>query len=587
MSDASARGGAVRTLYPMHARRAALLLALVATSARADDADSVMYRDPELPLPRVVHQLPSRLPALWVEALGRPEADLKAQAAQAVARAHERGIAGMHVAVPALSRELDRPDAHPTVRLAAARALVVLDAKESAAALARAATADADLHEFADPALAGWDYKPARAAWLDRIARPPTSRGFVHAVRALGVVREPAAATRLRDLALDRTTPAAVRLEAARALAEIRTTGSEADARALAAGTVPDRLVAAALLRRHGPDAVKGLQALGRDADPAVAAVALARLVELDPGHVLPLLDAVLASPDSAVRGFGVEVLHRRPSAPHVRLLADRLSDPHPAVRRRARLALHDQAKDWKAAVIGDAERVLAGSDWRGLEQATLLLADLEHRPAAPRMLELLRHDRPEVLTTAAWGLRRLAEPGTLAPALGFFEQRYRGLSSPNPTNAAADVQLSHLAQFFGRAKYQHADEVLRKLATKGSPAGNPAGAEARAAAAWALGLIHEGKGPPAVVTVLEGRLSAVNPGDLEDERVRQMAAVALGRMRAGEATLRRFYTDKRPGLNPVNNACGWALERVAGERYPAPGTVPVTARDWFLTPLD
>ncbi|QDU19182.1 hypothetical protein [Urbifossiella limnaea] len=571
----------------MHARRAALLLALVASSARADDADSVMYHDPELPLPRVVHQLPARLPGLWVEALGRPEADLKAQAAQAVARAHERGIAGMHVAVPALTRELDRPDAHPTVRLAAARALVVLDAKDAAAVLARAAAADADLHEFADPALSRWDYKPARATWLDRIAQPPSRRGFVHAVRALGGVREPAAAPRLRDLALDRTAPAAVRLEAARALAEIRTTGSEADARPLAAGTITDRLVAAALLRRHGSDAVKELQALGRDAEPAVAAVALARLVELDPGHVLPLLDTVLASPDSAVRGIGVEVLHRRPSVPHVRLLAERLNDPHPAVRRRARLGLHDLSKDWKAAVIGDAERVLAGTDWRGLEQATLLLADLEHRPAAPRIVALLRHDRPEVLTTAAWALRRLAEPDTLAPALRYFEQRYRALATPSPTDAAADVQLSHLAQFFGRAKYQPADAVLRKLAPKASPTGNPAGAEARAAAAWALGLIHEGKGPPAVVAVLEGRLSAVNPGDLEDDRVRRMAAVSLGRLSAGEAVLRRFYTDKRPGLNSVNNACGWALERVTGERYPAPGTVTVTARDWFLTPLD
>jgi len=566
--------------------RALLLLALLAAPARADDADSVMYRDPELPPPRVVHALPPRLPGLWIDALGRPEADLKAQAAQAVARAHERGIAGMAVAVPALARELDRPDAHPTVRLAAARALVVLDAKDSAAVLARAAAADADLREFADPALARWDFAPARAAWLDRISQPPTRRGFVLAVRALGVVREPAAATRLRDLALDRTAPAAVRLEAARALGEIRTAGSEADARA-ASGTVTDRLVAAALLRRHGDAAVKELQALGRDAEPAVAAAALARLVELDPGHVLPLLDAVLASPDAAVRGFGVEALARRPTAAHVRFLADRLSDAHPAVRGRARQALRDLTVEWKVAVIREGERVLAGTDWRGLEQATLLLAGQDHRPAAARFVELLRHERSEVFTTAAWGLRRLAVPDTLAPALGFFEERYRRLVTPSTTDAAADVQLSHLAQFFGRAKYAPADAALGKLVPKASPKGNPAGPEARAAAAWALGLLHEGAAPPQLVGVLEGRLNAVNPGDLEDERVRRMAAVSLGRLRAGVPALRRFYTENGPSLSPVNNACGWALERIAGERYPAPGTLTLTARDWFLVPLD
>ena len=568
--------------------RAALLLALLAAPARADDTDSVMYRDPELPPPRIVHALPARLPELWIEALGRPEADLKAQAAQAVARAHERGIAGMSVAVPALTRELDRPDAHPTVRLAAARALVVLDTKGSAAVLARAAAADHELREFADAALARWDYTPARAGWLDRIAQPPTRRGTVLAVRALGVVREPAAAPRLRDLALDATAPAAVRLEAARALAGIRTTGSEANARTASSRGLTDRLVAASLLRQHGGDeAVKLLQALGRDAEPAVAAVALARLLELDPDHVLALLDPVLASPDAAVRGFGVEALARRPSAAHVRRLAGQLIDPHPAVRGRARHLLHELANGWKVDVLAETERVLVGTDWRGLEQATLLLAGLDHRPAAARFVELLRHDRPEVFTTAAWGLRRLAVPDTLAPALGFFEDRYRGLLTPKATDAAADTQLSHLAQFFGRSKYAPADAALGKLVPKASPKGNPAGPEARAAAAWALGLLHEGKGPPALVGVLEGRLSAVNPFDIEDERVRRMAAVALGRMRAGVPTLRKFYTEGGPAQNVVNNACGWALERATGERYPAPGTLTVTARDWYLVPLD
>ncbi|HYH66831.1 MAG TPA: hypothetical protein VD866_19210, partial [Urbifossiella sp.] len=70
-------------------------------------------------------------------------------------------------------------------------------------------------------------------------------------------------------------------------------------------------------------------------------------------------------------------------------------------------------------------------------------------------------------------------------------------------------------------------------------------------------------------------------------ERVRRMAAVSLGRLRAGVPALRQFYTEKGPSLSPVNNACGWALERVTGERYPAPGTLTLTARDWFLTPLD
>src|SRR5262245_65239797 len=108
-------------------------------SARSQDAtDSVMYHDPELPRPRVVEKLPARLPGLWLEALDRPEADIKCQAAQAIALAAERGLPGMNIPTDRLVRELGRPDQHPTVRLAVTRALVVLSAKEAAADLTRA-----------------------------------------------------------------------------------------------------------------------------------------------------------------------------------------------------------------------------------------------------------------------------------------------------------------------------------------------------------------------------------------------------------------------------------------------------------------
>ena len=199
------RSGLRRTLTALAA------VTLIAAAARADDGlDSTMYLDPDLPGPKVVLKLPARLPGLWVEALGRPEADLKAQAAQAIARAHELGIPGMPPTAGPLARELDRPDQHPTVRLAVARALVVLDAKDAAAALARAAAADPELRELVDPALARWDYRPARAGWLDRLSQP-NNRGTVLALRSLGTVREAAAAPRLRVLALDRGAAAASR----------------------------------------------------------------------------------------------------------------------------------------------------------------------------------------------------------------------------------------------------------------------------------------------------------------------------------------------------------------------------------------
>src|SRR4029078_5592533 len=87
-------------------------------------------------------------------------------------------------------------------------------------------------------ALARWPHKPARAAWLARLEQPPPyGRSHVLAIESLALVKEEKAAPRLRELVLSRDAGPAARLAAARALAALRATGSEADAAALAADT--------------------------------------------------------------------------------------------------------------------------------------------------------------------------------------------------------------------------------------------------------------------------------------------------------------------------------------------------------------
>ena len=68
---------------------------------------------------------------------------------------------------------------------------------------------------------------------------------------------------------------------------------------------------------------------------------------------------------------------------------------------------------------------MLAGNvkQWRGLEQATILLTLLDHKAAAKRMVQLLPTDRPEVAVTAAWGLRNLADPDTLQPVVDYVAE--------------------------------------------------------------------------------------------------------------------------------------------------------------------
>src|SRR5437773_8908019 len=116
---------------------ALVLLLGVALSAHAlDEAiDSVMDTDPDIPTARVVKVFPPRLTALWLQALERPEKELKCQAAAAIALAHRRGMPGLETTVPPLLRVLDQPEQHSTVRLAAAQTLITLDARQAAPSL--------------------------------------------------------------------------------------------------------------------------------------------------------------------------------------------------------------------------------------------------------------------------------------------------------------------------------------------------------------------------------------------------------------------------------------------------------------------
>jgi HEAT repeat protein len=578
------------------------LLVGVPELARGEDLDSVMYSQPEISVSRVKKTFPGGLVELWVAALGHREHEMRSRAALALAQAHEGGMPGAAAAVPALLQVLDRTDEHPTVVAAAVRALVVMDARSAAPALFRLAqSGDPELCPVIEPTLARWDHKPARDLWRERIAATPVQRSGLLAIRCLGTVRDERAVPRLRELALVEETAAPVRLAAAGALGEIRTSGSVPDASKLvSAPGRTARMVAGSLLRRHeGAEAVKILQALARDPDPAVALEPVTRLGELDTKLVLAVLSAVLANEGAEVRGHGVAAIVRNPSDEHVRLLMRALSDPHPDVRVQARKGLREHAADRRALVIDQAVRILKDRDWKGQEQTAILLAQLDHKPAAPRLVELLTTNRSEVAVAVGFGLRQLAVPETLPKVFDHVKARHAALLRSGPTAGlrgvtpdALDRQLAQLVQFIGQARYEKADPELRTLVPRilrpgMPPTFTPVRPETRAAALWALGLIHEGKPVAELTTLAEGRLIGDGQYGHDDVRVRRLAAVALARMQAKQAlpTLRSFAEGTKPSLEVAAHACRWAIGQLTGEPVPPAGVFESPQRDWFLMP--
>lgn len=581
---------------------AALIVLLTAFPARAQnpDIDSPMLRDPEIQVAAVRKTFDPRLVDLWLLALDRPEVEMRTEAARAIAYAHGRGMTGLAVAVGPLRRELDKPGQHADVTLAAARALAALDAKATADALMNLARDHIDLREVIDPALARWDHPAARAEWLARLREEPFRRGHVLAAQALAAVGEAKAVPRLRELLFSTTLPASHRLDVARALAALSPAGLEPDVRQLSA----DPLLAVTLLRRHsGDDAVRLLQAFAKSAEPGVAAVAAARLMELDPEHMLPALDAVLANADSAARALGVEALLKLPSAEHVAKLGPRLADVNPAVRAKARRALVDLAATpaLRPGVLDQGMLALKAPDWRGQEQAALLLGRLKHVPAGPLLIERLTAPRPEAFIAAAWGLREVGDPATLPAALDMLAKRHAQILKaggtagvPDATFADIDRQLSQLAQFLGQAKYLPAEKALLAIVPRFVPVGPPpgftqVGGEARAACIWALGRLLAGDPRKEVVALIELRLT----GDglafgYDDARVRLMAAVALARMGAQSSlpAVTEFSAGALPTTDPIINACRWAVAELTGKPLAPPGIVDARQREWFLEPL-
>jgi HEAT repeat protein len=561
--------------------------------------DSAMQSDPELRLLPEGTVFPEDLAPLWIECLSRPEADLRREAAETIAKAHRRGMKGLQAAAAPLAKLLAASEEALAVRLAAARALIELDAREHARPLAARARLDGlQMALLVEPVLARWEYAPIRKEWLARIDDKKLSSAQRRlAIDGLTTAPDPAAAQALRTVVLDKHENPDLRLAAARALAGMSDVDSVHDAQALAADRSPagrfERQLAAELVAHgSGSETETLLLELAGDPEPAVAAVAWRRLIEIDPELTAPLMAPATASPDAKIRRLAAEALSLRPSAERVAALASLLNDPHPSVRSFVCEALFTLAGDGqrglRETVIAEAMKVLmAGSTaaWRGHEQASLLLATLDHEPAADRLVALLDAPREEVFVTAAWALRKLAVPATYPALLDKAQRETDACRKQGITETPIDLQLSQIFQAFGAEKYAEAAPLLKQYIPKSTI--RFFGDTARCAAVWSLGWLHEGQSDPELAAALADRLADDSPTNPESLKVRGMAAVALGRMAAKEQlpVLRTFQTKTGPN-SEIGYFCSWAIQQLTGEPMPAQTPFVKNASGWFLEPV-
>lgn len=549
-----------------------------------------MDSDPLLPVLSFRKAYSDKYLPLWLQALDRPEADLQSLAAETVAQAHLEGIPKMIEAKPALARIVASKEAHPAARFTAARALIVLEAKDAAPELFQAAQgSDPAVRQLIEPALAHWNHEPAKEVWRKRLTNKDSShRDIMLALRCLGDAGDQAALPQLLSMAHAPERLPAERLAAARSAGQIKDDGLEGDAQKFvhAKSTILDRLCAMGLLERHSSEGSRKLfLGLAVDAEPSVASAALRRLNAIDPALVLPLAEKALHNADSGIRAEGVRCFAALPTAERLQLLGKLLDDPHPGVRSQVREDFRRLAADanWLPVIQQSAMDALNAISWRGQEQATLILGHLDHKPAAQRLIKLLDSPRGEVMIASAWGLRKLSLPETSAElhkkAEYLTEVRLRQRNFDD-----LDFQAAHLFEALGRLKYKPAEPLMRRYVAKNYAMGE----YSRAAAIWALGLLHEGKPDEALAAQITSRVT--EPGSAmppEMDRVRKGGAISLGKMRAtSQAGALQSYFNPN-GYSTTDLAIRWSLQELTGQKIPLPPPAILSKGGWFLEPID
>ena len=556
--------------------------------------DWAAMQDPKIVVATRVTDWPEAYPQLWKQALDHREADLQREAADTITRAHQLG---MRISAElrkdlsaALVKVLEQPDQRAAARTAAARALVQIDARQTAELLAsHAARGPLELTQIVEPALARWDYEPQRDVWLQRLSQGSRPALLRLAAEGLAAVGEARAIADLSRLAQGAREPAATRMCAARALADIQRTGLEGIASQLAKRTgeasLVDRLVAAHLLSQHSGEATLALlEQFASDPEATVAAQAMQRLLELTPQRLIARAEASLAHRDARVRRITLEALATNPSPESIARIAPLLDDPIVQNRVLARRTLLTMAADEKlhSAVVEHTTRVLMKDAWRGDEQAILILTTLEQRQVGTRYLVMLDHSRPEVFVTAAWGLRKFAIPELVEPMFA-AAQKYGDRIKPEGMAPSPHADLvAHLHEAMGIMRHAPAEAQLRTYIPKGlsdSP---------RATAIWSLGLLLQEKPDPQLAKQLEQRMEDIASIPPESLPVRSMCAVTLGRMKSEPSLpiLRKWYKTETHN-NYLGRCCGWAIERITGEKLPDADVLHVKPVNWFLEPYE
>lgn len=553
--------------------------------------EMVMYERPAFATIQVDEVFPDGLLELWTRALQRPDAELQRMVIDSMAVAHQQGLSGADALRPKLREILIAPNQNRELVRSAARALIVLDSTDDAPLLADVAIRHGGTVALViEPGLAKWKSDAMQDEWLKRIRAPISSPSRVLlAIDGLSALEVIEAKDVLVEWLRRPQSSVRVRMAAGRAVARLGSQGLVELASSLRsdganAESLSGILAIELLKHQSGDDAIAVLQALLDSPTLAVQSGALAQLQRIDPEQVDAHVDQFVGSRDVGLRSACVRSMIATQKLERIQTLAPMLDDENPALRREVAAGLVKLADvpELRDEVLQRVVDVLARDSWRGCEQATVVLAKLDHDPAGPRMVELLAHKRGEVKVAAAWGLTQLRVEELLPAMLQRAQIVFEGFQANelNDSIPGLSDQVAHLFIAMGDHRYAAAEPLMRKYLPKDFTLG----VHSRASAAWALGLIHENDPQDDLIKIVVERLNDTQSLEPEIGEVRAMSAVSLGRMRAASviSSLRKHAGSE----TSPSRACDWAIKHLTGEPVPVFPSRQSEVSGWFLSPI-
>lgn len=550
-----------------------------------------MYDRPALTVMNSYPVYQDGLKELWLMALDRNDAELQRLVIDSIGLAHRHGDPSMAETVDRLAAILDQPDARLDVQRAVAQSLVGMDAKQHADKLAALSKQyGASVAAIIEPALTRWGSDALQEEWLQRVQDATAGQMLVSlAIEGLSALENKQAVEPLQRIVKSPGQATGLRLVAARHLGRLQQDGLVEMAQQMMAEPAPHpelpALIAVELLSSQTSDSGNELLAGLVDHDStAVQARALERLYEIDFNLVDQHAEKRKGSSDSNVRKWIARAMIDTENVQRIAWIADILDDVNPSLRREVASGLIalGEKPELRDEVIEQSMRILNQDQWRGCEQACVVLTRLDHKPSGSRMAELLKHPRGEVKVASAWGLSQLRLEEHLPAMLDHAQDVYERFKANELNEGSPGYvdQMAHLFIAFGDQVHRPAEPLMRAYIPKQSWLG----VESRAAAVWAIGFLYEDNPDAELAKQLAGRLADVGVVP-ETEETRQMSAVSMGRMKAESElpALRKFAAG---GGVLVSRACYWAIERMTGEEPPPLEDVPYTMDAYFLSPI-